>query len=50
MIIPENKSLNRRVDILILDDKATLAESGSSSANTSTTGESEQPTEAKEGE
>lgn len=47
---PENKSLNRRVDILILDDKATLAESGSSSANTSTTGESEQPTEAKEGE
>ncbi len=47
---PENKSLNRRVDILILDDKATLAESGSSSSNTSTTGESEQPTEAKEGE
>lgn len=47
---PENKSLNRRVDILILDDKATLAESGSSSANTSTTGESEQHTEAKEGE
>lgn len=48
---PENKSLNRRVDILILDDKATLAERGSASA-TSTSNETEQSSEAeaKEGE